>query len=204
MRSTCWEHSHVGCEDAIDEVLLGQVEGALQLVVVEGDLARARAVEPCLHEGGPRILQEEPAADVVLADAGHTRVHRLAAVVLHCVFPQEEEGEESDVVGRDEVGLCKTGRWWKLSLELRLCCWSYWIGKRKCCSDGPLGLNPASQTSHRVKMKVQQQQQQDKEVLKERLLNKSLWCFDAKSMRLCLVRRAHVAAFIGPGDTGSD
>lgn len=101
------EDSHIGGEDAVDEVLLGQVEGALQLVVVEGDLARARAVEPGLHEGGPRVLQEEPPADVVLADPRHAGVHRLAAVVLHRVLPQEEEGEEADVVGRDEVGLCR-------------------------------------------------------------------------------------------------
>lgn len=32
--------THVGGEDPVDEVLLGQVEGALQLVVVEGDLTR--------------------------------------------------------------------------------------------------------------------------------------------------------------------
>lgn len=100
------EDSHIRGEDAVDEVLLGQVEGALQLVVVEGDLARARAVEPGLHEGGPRVLQEEAPADVVLADPRHAGIHRLAAVVLHRVLPQEEEGEEADVVGRDEVGLC--------------------------------------------------------------------------------------------------
>lgn len=118
------EHSHVGGEDAVDEVLLGQVEGALQLVVVEGDLPGARAVEPGLHEGGPRVLQEEPAADVVLADAGHARVHRLAAVVLHGVLPQEEEGEEADVVGRDEVGLCRGRKepGMKMSLLLLLRC----------------------------------------------------------------------------------
>lgn len=103
-------YSHIGGEDAVDEVLLGQVEGALQLVVVEGDLSGARAVEPGLHECGPRVLEEEAPTDVVLADASHSRVHRLAAVVLHRVLPQEEEGEEADVVGRDEVGLCQKGR----------------------------------------------------------------------------------------------
>ena len=100
-------HSHIGGEDAVDEVLLRQVEGALQLVVVEGDLAGARAVEPGLHERGPGVLQQEAAADVVLADPRHPGVDRLAAVVLHGVLPQEEEGEEADVVGRDEVGLCQ-------------------------------------------------------------------------------------------------
>lgn len=98
-------HSHVGGEDAVDEVLFGQVEGALQLVVVERDLSGARAVEPRLHERGPGVLQEESAADVVLADPRHAGIHRFATVVLHRVLPQEEESEEADVVGRDEVGL---------------------------------------------------------------------------------------------------
>lgn len=98
-------HSHIGCEDAVDKVLLGQVEGALQLVVVEGDLPGARAVEPRLHERGPSVLQEKSPADVILADPRHAGIHRLAAVVLHCILPQEEEGEEADVVGRDKVGL---------------------------------------------------------------------------------------------------
>lgn len=98
-------HSHIGCEDAVDKVLLGQVEGALQLVVVEGDLPGARAVEPRLHESGPSVLQEKSPADVVLADPRHAGIHRLAAVVLHCILPQEEEGEEADVIGRDKVGL---------------------------------------------------------------------------------------------------
>lgn len=35
----CHSHSHVGGEDAVDEVLFGQIEGALQLIVVEGDLS---------------------------------------------------------------------------------------------------------------------------------------------------------------------
>lgn len=101
------KHSHIGGEDAVDEVLLGQVEGALQLVVVEGDLPGAGAVEPGLHERGPRVLQEESPADVVLADSRHAGIDRLSTVVLHCVLPEEEEGEEADVVGRDEVGLCR-------------------------------------------------------------------------------------------------
>lgn len=99
-------HSHIGGEDAVDEVLLREVEGALQLVVVEGDLSGPGAVEPRLHERGPGVLQEEAPTDVVLAHPGHAGVHRLAAVVLHRVLPQEEEGEEADVVGGDEVGLC--------------------------------------------------------------------------------------------------
>lgn len=100
-------HSHIGREDAVDEVLLRQVEGALQLVVVEGDLPGAGAVEPGLHERGPGVLQEEAPADVVLTDSSHAGINCLAAVVLHGVLPQEEEGEEADVVRRDEVGLCQ-------------------------------------------------------------------------------------------------
>lgn len=65
-------HSHIGREDAVDEVLLRQVEGALQLVVVEGDLSRAGAVEPRLHERGPGVLQEKSPANIVLADPCHT------------------------------------------------------------------------------------------------------------------------------------
>ncbi|MEQ2241114.1 hypothetical protein ILYODFUR_022064 [Ilyodon furcidens] len=92
-------HSHIGGEDAIDEVLLGQVESALELIVVEGDLSRAGAVEPSLHECGPGVLQEEPSADVVLADPGHAGIDCLATVVLHRILPQEKEGEEADVIG---------------------------------------------------------------------------------------------------------
>lgn len=92
-------HSHIGSKDAIDEVLLRQVEGALELVVVEGDLSRAGAVQPSLGESGPCILKQEAATDVILTHARHTRVHRLPTVMLHCVLPQEEEGEESNIVG---------------------------------------------------------------------------------------------------------
>lgn len=91
-------YSHIGREDAIDEILLGQVEGALQLIVVEGNLPGAGAVEPRLHERGPGVLKEKSPADVVLADSCHAGIDCLAAVVLHCVLPQEEEGEEADVV----------------------------------------------------------------------------------------------------------
>lgn len=58
-----------------------------------------RAVEPRLHERGPGVLQEEPPADVVLADPSHAGIDCLAAVVLHRVLPQEEEGKKADVVG---------------------------------------------------------------------------------------------------------
>ena len=66
------------------------MEGTLQLVVVEGDLARTGAVEPGLHERGPSVLQQEAAPHIVLAHAGHTRVYGASTVVLHRVLPQEE------------------------------------------------------------------------------------------------------------------
>lgn len=97
--------SHVGGEDPVDEVLLGQVEGTLQLIVVEGDLAGAGAVEPGLHERGPRVLQQEAAPHVVLAHAGHPGVHGAPAVMLHCVLPQEEVRKQPDVIGCHEVWL---------------------------------------------------------------------------------------------------
>lgn len=51
-----FHHSHIGGEYAIDEVLLWKVEGALQLIVVEGDLPGARTVEPRLHERRPSVF----------------------------------------------------------------------------------------------------------------------------------------------------
>lgn len=90
---------HVGGEDAVDQVQLGQEEGALQLVVVEGDLARAGAVQPSLHEGGPGVLQQEAPPDVVLADPGGSGEDGFPAVVLHGVLSEKEVGEIADVVG---------------------------------------------------------------------------------------------------------
>ena len=79
------------------------MEGALQLVVVEGDLTRAGAVEPGLHERGPRVFQQEAAPDVVLTHAGSSGEHGLPTVVLHGIFSEEEVGEISDVVRGYEV-----------------------------------------------------------------------------------------------------
>ena len=81
------------------------MEGALQLVVVEGDLARAGAVEPGLHERGPSVLQQEAAPHIVLAHAGHPRVHGASTVVLHCVLPQEEVRKQPDIIGCNKVWL---------------------------------------------------------------------------------------------------
>lgn len=102
--------SHVGSEDPVDKVLLGQVEGTLQLVVVEGDLARAGAVEPGLHECGPRVLQQEAAPDVILAHAGHPRVHGAPTVMLHRVLPQEEVGKQPNIEGCYKVWLWRQKR----------------------------------------------------------------------------------------------
>ena len=94
---------HVGGEDAVDQVQLGQEEGALELVVVERDLARAGAVEAGLHERGPRVLQQEAAPDVVLTHPGSSGEHGLPTVVLHGIFSEEEVGEISDVIRGHEV-----------------------------------------------------------------------------------------------------
>lgn len=95
--------SHVGGEDPVDEVLLGQVEGTLQLVVVEGDLTRAGAVEPGLHECGPCVLQQEAAPHVILAHSGHPRIHGAPTVMLHGVLPQEEVCKQPNIIGRHKV-----------------------------------------------------------------------------------------------------
>ena len=94
---------HVGGEDAVDQVQLGQEEGALELVVVERDLSRAGAVEAGLHERGPRVLQQEAAPDVVLTHPRSSGEHGLPTVVLHGIFSEEEVGEISDVIRGHEV-----------------------------------------------------------------------------------------------------
>lgn len=99
-------HSHVGCEDAVEQLQLGQIERPLQLVVVEWDFSRSGAVQPGLHEGGPRVLQEKATTDVIFTDAPRPRKHRPATVVLHCVLPEEEVGEVADVIGRHKIWLC--------------------------------------------------------------------------------------------------
>lgn len=81
------------------------MEGTLQLVVVEGDLAGAGAVEPGLHERGPRVLQQEAAPHVILAYAGHARIDRASAVMLHRVLPEEEVREQPNVIGCHKVWL---------------------------------------------------------------------------------------------------
>jgi len=105
MRGAFQRHSHIGGEDPVDQVLLREVKRALQLVVVERDFSRARAVESGLHEGGPGVLQEEASAHVVLTNPRHAREHNLAAVVFHRRLPQEEVGESSDLVNGHEVRL---------------------------------------------------------------------------------------------------
>lgn len=96
-------HSHIGSKYAVDEILLRQVESALELIVVEGDLSRAGAVQSSFGESGPCILEQEAATDVILTDACHPRVHGLPTVMLYCILPQEEEGEESNIIGWDEL-----------------------------------------------------------------------------------------------------
>lgn len=99
-------YSHVGSENAVEQLQLRQVKRSLQLVVVEGDFPRSRAVQPGLHKGGPRVLQEEATADVILTYTPCAGKYRPATVMLHCVFPEEEVGEVADIVGGDKVWFC--------------------------------------------------------------------------------------------------
>ncbi len=96
---------HISSENPIKKLEFRQEKGSLELVVVEWNLAWPWAIKPGLHKGGPGILQQKTAPDVVLADAGSAREHRPAAVVLHGVLTEEEVGEVGDVIGGNEVGL---------------------------------------------------------------------------------------------------
>lgn len=89
---------HVGGKDAVDQIELGQEEGALQLVVVKRHLPGARAVQAGLHECGPGVLQQEPPPDVILADPGRSGEHGFPTVMLHGIFSKKEVGEIPDVV----------------------------------------------------------------------------------------------------------
>lgn len=92
-------HSHISSKNAIEQLQLRQVESSLQLVVVEGDFSWSGAVQPGLHEGCPRVLQEEAATDVVLTHPPGAGKHRPTTVVLHCIFPEEEVCEVANIVG---------------------------------------------------------------------------------------------------------
>lgn len=98
-------NSHISGEDSIDQVLLREVEGALQFVVVKRNFSRAGAVQTSLHKGGPGVLQEETAAHIVFTHPGHTGEHRLPTVIFNSSFSQEEVGKVTDVVHRHKVGL---------------------------------------------------------------------------------------------------
>lgn len=106
--TTTWSiHSHVGGEDSIDEILLREVEGALQLVVVEGNISRAGTVESSLHEGGPCVFQQETTTNVILTHTGHTREDRLPTVLFYCVLSQKEVREAARLVCRDKLRFCR-------------------------------------------------------------------------------------------------
>lgn len=99
-------HSHIGGEDSVDEVLLREVEGALQLMVVEGNISRAGTVQSSLHEGGPCVFQQETTTDVILTHAGHTREDSLPTILLYCVLSKKEVCEAAHLIRRDKVRLC--------------------------------------------------------------------------------------------------
>ena len=66
---------------------LYQLRDVLNLIKVEGIVARHGAVEARLEEGGPLGVEAPRAAEVVLADPRHAGEHRLAAVhVLHSTW----------------------------------------------------------------------------------------------------------------------
>lgn len=96
-------NSHVSREDAVDQVLLWQVERDLQLIVIKRDFSRAGAVESGLHEGGPGILQKETSAHVILTDPSHAREHHLPTVIFNSRFPHEEVGEATDFINRHKM-----------------------------------------------------------------------------------------------------
>lgn len=78
----------------------------MYVVVVERVVTGQGTIETGLEESGPRIFEHQlAAAQVVLAQSGHTRVHRLAAVhVLDGRFPKEEVHELVDLERANELG----------------------------------------------------------------------------------------------------
>lgn len=86
------------------------MEGTLQLVIVEGDLSRAGAVEPGLHECGPCVLQQETTAYIILAHPGHSRVHSASTIMLHRILPKEEICKQPDVKGCHKIWFCEDGK----------------------------------------------------------------------------------------------
>jgi hypothetical protein len=94
---------HIGGEDAIEQIQLGQEESALQFVVVERHLPRAGAVQASLHECGPGVFQQEPSPNVILADPGSSGEHCFPTVMFHSIFSEKEVGEISNVVRRHKV-----------------------------------------------------------------------------------------------------
>ena len=89
---------HIGGENAVDQVLFWEVEGALEFVEIKGDLSGPGTVQPCFHERGPSVLQQKSAAHVVLTNPSHTREHHFTTVVLHRRLTEEEVSEAADLV----------------------------------------------------------------------------------------------------------
>ena len=68
-------------ESGVEESLVVDVGHALDLVVVERELAGQRAVETRFGERRPRVLEDQLTAGVVFADARHARVNHLLAPI---------------------------------------------------------------------------------------------------------------------------
>lgn len=96
---------HISSEDAVDQILLGKVEGALQFIVIERDFSSTGAVQSGLHESCPSVLQQKPPSDIIFANPCHTRIHSFPTVMFHCVLTEEEVGEQADVIGSNKVRL---------------------------------------------------------------------------------------------------
>lgn len=76
------------------------------LIKVEWKLARHRAVESCFQERRPALGMIVGSTAIVLADATHTRIDRLAKVhVLHGQFTEEEQHEAVAFNGAHKVWL---------------------------------------------------------------------------------------------------
>lgn len=80
-------------------------------VEVEREFSRDGTVETGFEEGGPVLREDILAAVIFLADAGHARIHVLAAVdVLDGRFTEEEVDVVADIVRSHEIRFLKISK----------------------------------------------------------------------------------------------
>lgn len=96
----------VRCERRVElGVIVGHLVDGLYLIEVEGKLAGYTTVHARLQIRGPVLADHVFAAAIVLADACHARIDRLAAIdVLDGVLAEKEIHKVADVEGADKVG----------------------------------------------------------------------------------------------------